>query len=304
MVPLPSLNAMRAFEAVARLGTVASASEELFVTPTAISRHIKNLERTLGVQLFDRSEGHLVLTRRGALYARALREAFAAIYGATDQLKRELVQTPLHVRAYTTFLVRWLIPRVADFQRKHPSVSLRLSTDFDAVNFERDDVDLGVRYGAGRWLDVSSTLLFSDEIVLIGDRQAGERFASADPVEALSDSTLLAHSLRPSDWPDWFTAAGLPHVSGRATVVLDDLSLIYQSALDGAGVGLVQLRYVRADLRERRIFQLSPTILRRKQGFYLVCKPQSVGRESIVAFTEWAVAQMAADDAAADPPPP
>lgn len=298
MESLPSLNGMRAFEAVARLGTVANASEELLVTATAVSRHIKTLEKTLGVDLFDRSDGRLVLTHRGAIYARALREAFAIINGATDQLKRDLVQTPLHLRAYTTFLVRWLIPRVADFQRQYPSISLRLSTDFDAVNFERDDVDLGVRYGAGRWLDVSSTLLFSDEIVLVGDATAAERFSSQGVLDALRSSTLLAHSLRPSDWPDWLAAANLPHVPGRATVVLDDLSLIFQSALDGAGVGLVQLRYLGTELREGRLHQLSPVVLRRKQGFHLVCKAQSAGREPIVAFTEWAVAQIAAEDAA------
>jgi LysR family glycine cleavage system transcriptional activator len=297
MPALPSLNALRTFEAVARLETITRAAAELKVTPTAVSRHIRNLEEELGVDLFERPGNRLVLTTWGAFYARSLHQAFTMIYDATDQLRAELVQMPLRLRAYTTFLVRWLMPRLLDFQRQHPSINLRITTAFDPVNFERHDVDLGIRYGDGYWPDVHSTLLFRDEIVLVGNARESRRFSATPLLEALDSATLLVHSLRPHDWPDWLAAAGLEHVKGAGRMALDDLALIYQGASDGAGVGLVQRRYVMADLAEDRLYQLSPVVLRRNAGFYLVCKPQSTTNHAVRAFTAWVVARMAEQNA-------
>jgi LysR family glycine cleavage system transcriptional activator len=297
MAALPSLNALRAFEAVARLEKITRAADELNVTPTAVSRHIRNLEEELGVDLFEHSGSRLVLTAWGASYARSLHQAFTMIYDATDQLRAELVQMPLRLRAYTTFLVQWLMPRLLDFQRKYPSINLRITTAFDPVNFERDDVDLGIRYGDGYWPDVHATLLFQDEIVLVGDATESKRFSAMPLLAALDSATLLVHSLRPHDWPDWLAAAGLEHVKGAGRMALDDLALIYQGAFDGAGVGLVQRRYVMTDLAEHRLYQLSPVVLRRSEGFYLVCRPQSTTNRAVRAFTAWIVACMAEQDA-------
>jgi LysR family transcriptional regulator, glycine cleavage system transcriptional activator len=284
------LNALRAFETVARTGTLTHAGEELLVTPTAVGRHIKNLEDMLGIALFEREGGVLVLTMQGRHYARSLERAFELIADATDLLVGSKSRTPVTLRAYTTFLVRWLIPQLPDFQRAHPQVELRLTAAFDAVDFARDSVDIGVRYGDGRWPGLHVTPLFSDELVAVGNTAMRDRFASLSLEEAFASSTLLVHTLRLDDWPDWFEVAGLGDVIPSHQLPLDDMSLIYQGVLDGLGVGLSQRRYVAQDVADGRLHLLSPAVLRRQRGFHLVC--QTTPTPAVQAFIDWIVARL------------
>jgi LysR family transcriptional regulator, glycine cleavage system transcriptional activator len=284
---LPPLNALRAFEAVARQGTLTRAAEELHVTPTAVSRHIRNLEESLNVRLFDREGGQLLLTSHGKTYARTLARAFDMMGEATDLLSQASARTQITLRAFTTLLVRWMIPRLPDFQLKHPEVDLRLTTAFDAVDFERDKVDLGVRYGQGQWPGLHATRLFSDELVAVGNTAMRDRFADRPLAEALEASTLLVHTLHLDDWPDWFEAAGLEEVVAQNRQPFDDMSLIYQSALDGIGVGMVQRRYLTRDLDEGRLHLLSPVVLRRERGFYLVCRQETASNAAVQSFIKW-----------------
>lgn len=284
------LNALRAFETVARTGTLTHAGEELLVTPTAVGRHIKNLEDMLGIALFEREGGVLVLTMQGRHYARSLERAFELIADATDLLVGSKSRTPVTLRAYTTFLVRWLIPQLPDFQRAHPEVELRLTAAFDAVDFARDSVDIGVRYGDGRWPGLHVTPLFSDELVAVGNTAMRDRFASLSLEEAFASSTLLVHTLRLDDWPDWFEVAGLGEVIPSHQLPLDDMSLIYQGMLDGLGVGLSQRRYVAQDLADGRLHLLSPAVLQRQRGFHLV--GLTTPTPAAQAFIDWIVARL------------
>ncbi|QKJ88412.1 LysR family transcriptional regulator [Paramixta manurensis] len=281
------LNALRAFETVARTGTLTQAGEELLVTPTAVGRHIKNLEDILGITLFEREGGLLILTAQGRQYARSLGRAFELIADATDLLVGSKTRTPITLRAYTTFLVRWLIPKLPDFQRVHPEVELRLTAAFDVVDFARDAVDLGMRYGDGQWPGLHATPLFSDELVVVGNAGLRDRFASLSAEEAFATSTLLVHTLRLDDWPDWFEVAGLDDIIPTHQMPLDDMSLIYQGMLDGIGVGLTQRCYVEQDLREGRLHLLSPNVLRRQRGFHLVCLPETARIPAVQAFLSW-----------------
>lgn len=287
---LPPLNALRAFETVARTGTLTLAGEELLVTPTAVGRHIKNLEDILGITLFEREGGTLILTMQGRHYARSLERAFELIADATDLLVGSKRRTPVTLRAYTTFLVRWLIPQLPDFQRAHPEVELRLTAAFDAVDFTRDAVDLGVRYGDGRWPGLHVTPLFSDELVAVGNTAMRDRFASLPLEEAFASSTLLVHTLRLDDWPDWFEVAGLGDVIPSHQLPLDDMSLIYQGVLDGMGVGLSQRRYVAQDVADGRLHLLSPAVLRRQRGFHLV--GMTAPTPAVQAFIDWIVTRL------------
>jgi LysR family transcriptional regulator, glycine cleavage system transcriptional activator len=290
---LPPLNALRAFEAVARQGTLTRAADELHVTPTAVSKHLKNLEDTLNIALFERDGGLLALTPQGKKYARTLGRAFEMIAESTDLLCAASTRSQVTLRAYTTLLVRWLIPRIPAFQRQHPEVELRLTTAFDAVDFERDNVDLGVRYGNGHWPGLQATLLFNDELVAVGNTAMRNRFAEQPVAEALASATLLVHTLHLDDWPDWLEEAGLGDFIPSSRIPLDDMSLIYQSALDGLGVGMVQRRYLADDLTEGRLHLLSPVVLRRDRGFYLVYRPETALNPAVQSLITWIESQRA-----------
>jgi LysR family glycine cleavage system transcriptional activator len=293
---LPPLNALRAFETVARTGTLTRAGEELLVTPTAVGRHVKNLEDILGTSLFRRESGALTLTADGHRYARSLSRAFEIMGEATDLVVGSKRRTPVALRAYTTFLVRWLIPQLPEFQCAHPEVELRLTTAFDPVDFDRDEVDLGVRYGTGQWAGLEATPLFNDELVAFGNAEMKARFGHVPTDEAFASSVLLTHTLRLDDWPDWLEAAGLDEIIPADKMQLDDMALIYQAALDGIGVGLSQRRYLAADFAAGRLYQLSPVVLRRQRGFHLVYLPETGRLPAVRAFIDWLTERTTAQD--------
>jgi LysR family transcriptional regulator, glycine cleavage system transcriptional activator len=284
---LPPLNALRAFETVARHGALSRAAEELGVTPTAVSRHVKNLEDILGVTLFDRDGGILRLTQRGRSYARSLTRSFELMLDATNLLADSAGRVHVTLRAYTTFLVRWLIPQLPDFHTRHPEVELHLTTAFDPVDFSRDSVDLGVRYGHGLWPGLEATLLFNDELVVAGNTAMRDRFATLPQREALISTPHLVHTLRLDDWPDWLERASLNDLEPERRIPLDDMSLIYQGILDGLGVGLCQRCYLTQDLAEQRLHILSPVTLHRERGFYLVCLKETADNPGVRTFINW-----------------
>jgi LysR family transcriptional regulator, glycine cleavage system transcriptional activator len=287
---LPPLNALRAFETVARHGTIAAAAEELLVTPTAAGRHIKHLEDILGVALFDREAGRLTLTIHGREYARALSRGFELMADATDRVVDTPGRVQLTLHAYTTFLIRWLVPHLPEFQSKHPDVELRLITGNAAIDFARDEnVDLDIRYGRGKWPGLSTTRLFEDELVAFGNSAMRDQIAAMSPEDAFGSTTLLVHALRMDDWPEWLETAGLSDVIPANQIVFDDLALIYQAALDGLGIGLSQQRYLTKDVADGRLHQLSPTVLRRQRGYHLVCRTEAMRNPAIRAFTSWIV---------------
>lgn len=284
---LPPLNALRAFEAVARHGTLTRAADELLVTPTAIGRHVKNLEDSLGTALFERDSGSLSLTTQGSEYARTIHRAFEMMGEATDQLLNTSSRTPVRLRAYTTMLVRWLIPQLPDFQRAHPEIDLRLTTASDAVDFARDDVELGVRYGRGNWPGLHATLLFNDELVAFCGAELISLFDNHSLADAFGSVTLLTHSMRLDDWPDWFEEAGLGDVLPAARMTFNDMALILQSGLDNLGVGLSQRRYLTRLLDEEKLHLVSTVALKRDRGFYLVCRTETMNLPAVRTFVEW-----------------
>ena len=289
---LPPLNALKAFESVARHGSLTRAAEELLVTPTAVGRHVRNLEDVLQVSLFEREGGVLRLTQPGRRYAQSVAEAFGQIAEATDALRATPGRVRLAVHAYTTFLVRWLIPRLSSFHARHPEIELALSSGYDPVDFERDRVDVTVRYGHGRWPGLAATRLFEDELVAFGPPGTRDRLSAGGP-EAILRETLIIHQRRPQDWAEWLRTAG---IEGRPQRKLefDDLALVWQAAADGLGIGLTQRRYLAADIAAQRLEQISDTVLQRGRGYYAVCPTEAAMRPSARAFLNWITGEATA----------
>jgi LysR family glycine cleavage system transcriptional activator len=153
---LPPLNGLRAFEAAARHLSFTKAADELNVTQAAISHQIRGLEERLGVQLFIRRNRALLLSESGQAYLPALREAFDTIANATEKLQRRDEGGPLLVSTTASFATKWLVPRLATFQQLHPGIEVQISTGVGLVDFQRDTVDVAIRWGLGSWPGVSS----------------------------------------------------------------------------------------------------------------------------------------------------
>lgn len=284
---LPPLNPLRVFESAARHLSFTEAAAELHITPGAVSHQIKALESWLGFALFDRSERPPKLTRGGEMYAKGLSVAFEQIVRATQELVSSGSAQVLTVRGHTTFFVRWLIPLLPAFQHAHPNIKIRLASSVDAVDFRRDTVDVGILYGDGPWEGLRSDLLFSDELTPVMAPQLAATLPSEPSTEALLKLPLLHSNRRPQHWPDWIAAVGAVRKNAKNDLYYEDLSVIYQCAIQGLGVALGQRRYVAKDLEQGILVAPHPFVLRRSRGYHLVCPQSRADDPKISTFREW-----------------
>ena len=289
---LPPLNSLRAFESAARHLSFTEAALELHITQSAVSHHVKALQTWLGFDLFERRGGRLRLTVRGRTYAQGLGLGLSRIVQATQEVVATGDYQILNVRGYTTFFVRWMIPRLSKFQRLHPDIKLRLTTDVEAVDFTRDVADVAIVYGDGPWEGCRSDLLFGDALTPVvspGIAKKLKKRCSADDLLRLP----LLHSRRPNQWEDWCAAVGVRRPPAEGDSHFEDVSIVYQCALEGLGVALGHLKYVQRDLDDGRLVAPHPFVLRRTRGYHLV-SPHALAEEDKVArFRHWLMGQTA-----------
>ncbi|MCL4768362.1 MAG: transcriptional regulator GcvA [Hyphomicrobiaceae bacterium] len=283
---MPPLNALRTFEVAARNLSFTKAAAEINLTQGAVSRQVKVLEDFLGFELFERTPRGVELNRAGAIYAAALTDAFQRIVDATDELATTHTHSILTIRGYTTFIVRWLLPLLPDFHRRHTNIDISLVSASDPVDFERDRVDLGIRYGYGRWKGVVCFLLFKDELLPVCSPALRDSALLNSPPD-LARCKLLHINLRQRDWPDWLAQVGIEGSIGTQNLYFEDLGIAYECALAGQGVMMGQRAYVAADLAAGRLVAPFDTVLRRDTGYYLVCPKERVELAKIKAFTAW-----------------
>lgn len=283
---LPPLNPLRAFEAAARHRSFTLAAKELGVTQGAVSRHVRALEDRLGFALFDRTAGGLELLPGSRPFAATVSEAFGRILAATESLIATHAHAVLVVRGYTTFLTRWLIPRLPGFQDLHPDVDVRLVSGSTPIDFDREPVDVAVRYGRGRWRGCRADLLFVDELLPVC-RPGYLDACGATAADPFGAATLLHHNLRPSDWADWFEASGQPAPARGRARYFEDLGIIYESARAKLGIAMGQRVYVEDDLKAGDLVAPFATLLRRPLGYYLVSRDDRAELPKVRAFRDW-----------------
>ncbi len=233
--PYLPLNALRAFEASARHLSFTRAAIELCVTQAAVSHQVKLLESRLNVTLFKRLPRGLMITTEGEALLPVLRDSFDRMAEMLERFEGGHVREVLTVGAVGTFAVGWLLPRLADFQEKHPFIDLRLSTNNNRVDMAAEGLDYAIRFGNGAWHSIDAAHLMEAPLsVLCVPEIADDLREPAD----LLNRTLL-RSYRADEWSDWFAAAGVacpaPLLKG---IVFDSSLAMMEAAMQGAGVAL------------------------------------------------------------------
>ncbi|MCP1845644.1 DNA-binding transcriptional LysR family regulator [Bradyrhizobium sp. USDA 4524] len=162
---MPSLMAVRAFESAARLGHFTAAADELLLTQSAISRHVRNLEQSLGVQLFHRRGRHVALTQDGRRYMEVAADAFDRIAAATASLRHSRHAQVLTISMPPSLAIKWFTSRMAQFLEFCPGTELRIRASCQLANFDDDSIDVAIRYGRGNWPDVEAEQLIGEQVV-------------------------------------------------------------------------------------------------------------------------------------------
>ncbi len=289
---LPPLNALKAFEAVARSENVTRAAEELHVTQGAVSQQVKALEAALGLKLFNRERRRLELTEAGRAYLAVVRDAFDQIADGTDRILKRQRSGVLTVSVSPDFAAKWLVNRLGRFAEAHPAIDLRVSATDHHVDFAREDVDLAVRHGDGDWPDLDVVKLCSERLFPVCSPQlikGRDRVSAADvlrlPLLRLDDWTT---------WNRWFEAAGIANAAPRGPV-LNRASMLIDAAIDGQGVALARTALAAADIISGRLVRPIDISLAMANTYWIVCPKVHSQAPKIAAFRRWMLAE-AADD--------
>lgn len=283
------LNALRAFEASARHLSFTRAAIELCVTQAAVSHQVKSLEAQLNVTLFKRLPRGLMLTSEGETLLPVLRECFDRIAQTLGRFEGGHYREVLTVGAVGTFAVGWLLPRLEDFQARHPYVDLRLSTNNNRVDVAAEGLDYAIRFGTGAWHGIEALALLQAPLsVLCVPELARQLHSPAD----LLGQTLL-RSYRTDEWPQWFQAAGLGANSLLSQSVVFDSSLgMLEAALQGLGVALAPPLMFQRQLASGAVVQ--PFDIGIVTGSYWLTRLQSRAETPAMgAFKAWLLEAVA-----------
>jgi len=286
---LPPLNGLRAFEAAARHMSFTDAAEELSVTQAAISHQVRGLEQRLGLKLFVRRNRSLLLSEAGQAYLPAVRSAFDQLNEATEKLLQKDRGGHLTVTTTSSFAVKWLVPRLGGFQRAHPEIDVRVSTTTGLVDFSREDVDIGIRYGRGQWPSLTAERLVSEDIMPVCAPSLIKGPSALKRPADLRRFTLLHIGSFPDDWQVWLTAAGIKGIDASRGVSFDFALAAYQAAMDGMGVALGRQPLVDPDLKAGRLVVPFDFKMSTELAYYLVYPPEGIRRRKIKAFRDWIV---------------
>jgi LysR family glycine cleavage system transcriptional activator len=291
---LPSLNALRAFEAAARHLSLTKAADELSVTPGALSHQIKALEARLGAKLFKRTARGLAFTDLGRDYLPVVRDAFDRLAAGTDTLFGPNQAATLTVSVSPNFAAKWLVPRLGRFAATQPAIDLRIAASVEHVDFAASDVDLAVRHGDGNWPSLAVAKLAEEHVVPV----ASPRLAAGKPPlkrpRDLKAHTLL-HAPGPLDWRAWAEAAGIADLDVRRGPRFNQASMALEAAVDGVGVALARTALAALDLAAGRLVQPFGPALAAPFAYYIVCLAPGANRPKLRAFREWALAEAAED---------
>ncbi len=287
---LPSLNALRAFEAAARHESFTLAAGELFVTHAAISRHIRDLEEWLAVDLFSRTGRGVVLTEVGRQYAHRLSPLFDELAGATREVMASARIRRLSVTVDPSLASRWLIPRLGIFSDAHPDIELMIDPNPNVVDIASSEFDLGLRLGQGGWDDVDLIRLADFDTFPVCSPKLIEGEQVISPAQ-LSEYTLI-HSYSRQWWTDWLQGAGVEGVDGTRGPMFQNY-LAIEAAEAGQGFALADMVLATDSLAEGWLVRPFDQIVKEPGGYFLVRAKGSKETPAARAFREWVLAEMA-----------
>ncbi len=279
--PQLPLNALRAFEAAARHQNFTRAALELCVSQAALSHQIRALEDRLGVSLFTRLPRGVALTDEGARLYPVLNEAFDRIAVSLDRFVGGHFREVLSVGVVGTFATGWLLPRLGDFNARHPDIELRLQTHNNRIDLAGEGLELAIRFGDGDWQgQVSDAVLDAPFAPLCAPALARTLRHPRD----LATVPLL-RSYRSDEWQRWLQAAGAPELDARGPVFDSSLTLA-SAAAAGAGVALLPLKMFEQDLAHGRLIQ--PFAQTLELGRYWLTRLRSRAESDAARrFREW-----------------
>jgi LysR family glycine cleavage system transcriptional activator len=280
--PLPTL---RVFETVGRLLSFRKASEELCISQSAVSYHVKNLEDELGTRLFSRHARGIAFTPAGERYWAAVREAFGTIEQATADIKSPSGEQAVKLSVLPSFASGWLVHRLRAFTQAWPGIRVSINPTLELSDLERGDADLAIRYGMGDWPETKCTRLLPERLMPVCSPKL---LASGPAIRSASD--VLAHTLlyvsRPYEWDLWANASKVD-LAKASKLHLTEYSLVMQAAADGLGVAMGRQLLVADWLRRGALCSPLPEPVSPPALGYWVCHRRRGLSRDVATLVDW-----------------
>ncbi|MFA3915605.1 LysR family transcriptional regulator [Ruegeria hyattellae] len=291
---IPSLSALRALEALDRLGSASAVAEEMALTQSAISRQLQGLEEQLGVTLIRRDRKRLSLTSAAADYVVEVRAALNQIAQASIQLQVQPTGGSLNLAILPTFGMRWLVPRLPEFTHLHPDITVNLSTQLRPFSFDVEPFDAAIHFGQPDWRGTEALLLKTERVVPVA--VPGLIAAAPDDPADLLKLPLLHIQTRPNAWQDWFANMGVAVSPPLPGMIYDQFSTITQAALHGLGVALMPEYLVEQELATGRLVPMHHHSVEANGAYYLIW-PRTGSEDPVLKqFRDWLAQKAQPED--------
>ena len=283
MNPLP-FTALRAFEQVAEHLSFTRAAEALHVTQSAVSQQVAQLEERVGKRLIDRSGRTLRLTPHGEQLAVACQRSFSSLQRVLHSISRGGGQS-LHVKLPPTFAMKWLMPRLPQYQLDHPTVDLQISTSVQPVDFEMEDVDIGMQRAVAPGAGLHAVPVMEEAGMLVCSPALwGQRPAQ---VAELRSMTLMSSVGRRDDWQMWLEMMGAPDLRPAHQIEFSFSLLAYQAAIQGLGVAIAEPAFVRDELASGALIAPFEQVVMTGRKHFLVCPSRQRHDPLVARFFNW-----------------
>lgn len=290
------LNSLRAFEASARHQCFAKASEELYVTPAAVSQQVKKLEEYLGVVLFKRLTRSVLLTDAGKSLAGELSDVFIRLDKAVADIKQVDIQNGIDISVVPIFAINWLVPRLADFQQQFAELDLRMVSSLEVIDFKQDSFDAAIRMSDGKHPGCVSVKLMDEYLTPMCSPRLLEKHGPITCADDLLKYVLLHdESVQlnrvPITWQDWFEAADVINADTNTGPRFSQPDHAHQAAVNGLGVVLGWRKMAEADLNAGRLIAPLDLSIQIPASYYLVYPEAYKNEYKIQALQNWLLEQ-------------
>ncbi|TVO62330.1 LysR family transcriptional regulator [Spiribacter vilamensis] len=297
---MPSLNALKAFEVVARCRSITRAAAVLHVTPGAVSRQLKQLEAELGETLVIRGARQTSLTPSGMLLMETVSSSLDQVRQTVSDLRGGQHRRRLALNIPSTLASRWLMPRLHDLRAIDPALMISIRTEAKDRLSQRDGLDAAIRFGTGDWAALHSSHLFQERHVAVASPAVRSSLVRDDGRVSVAEATLL-HVLKREgrylSWPHWLDAAGIDGVDAARGFEFDTLDLAIEAAIAGVGATIADWHMVAGDIAAGRLVQLLETVVPGTQSYWWVRPPDSPLIGPLETFERWLRSTLEIDHA-------
>ena len=291
---LPSLNSLRTFESAARLNSFSLAAAELFVSPSAISHQIRQLEQRLGIALFVRLDRQVVLSAAGQRYYPQVKLGIETLLKATEQLTEQasVASQEIKMSVVPFFATRWLLPKLASFRKSQPNWRLKVQTSTSASDFNKEGFDLVIRRGIGPWDGMIAKRLCRERLAAVCQP---EMFNEIKQVADLLEQPLLFNAQVMTEWREWFASQQLVFNDPVVSFDFQNTSQILDACIAGTGVALIDPILVKEELAQGKLRQIFADTVPSLRDYYIVYPQQCEHKQKIQLFEQWIFKQLAMD---------